>query len=135
MLWIALHLPDLPLQVFTRGVADPGVLAVVDHRPRQHLVAASPAAFALGVEPGAGKYDTTRGHPPRPAWLLPEPRPLASIRALELLCGPERIASGWWDGKDVCRDYFIARTPDAAMWWIFRRLDQSQGWFLHGYFG
>jgi len=97
-----------------------------DHRPE----------YAWRVsEPGAGKYDGMPERPPRPAWLLPQPRPLASIRALEILCGPERIASGWWDGKDVCRDYFIARTPESAMWWIFRRLDPPQGWYLHGYFG
>ena len=53
----------------------------------------------------------------RPFWLLPAPEPLAEIGAaphrggpLKLLAGPERIESGWWDGSDVARDYFVART-------------------------
>mgnify|MGYP000057601428 FL=1 len=53
------------------------------------------------------------------AWLLEAPRPLPEKNAvplhedgpLTLLAGPERIESGWWDGGDVKRDYFIARTP------------------------
>ena len=28
---------------------------------------------------------------------------------LELLAGPERIESGWWDGADVQRDYYVAQ--------------------------
>jgi protein ImuB len=55
-----------------------------------------------------------------------------------VLCGPERIEGGWWDGQSVTRDYFIARTVDGALVWIFRtRLpaeSASPGWFLHGRF-
>ena len=43
---------------------------------------------------------------PRPVWLLNEPVPLPKP---EILQGPERIESGWWDGKGVARDYYIAR--------------------------
>ncbi|THF58061.1 Y-family DNA polymerase [Pseudothauera rhizosphaerae] len=52
MLWLALLLPDLPLQVFTRGAPEAGLLAVVESHPRQRIVAASPAARALGVNAG-----------------------------------------------------------------------------------
>ena len=52
----------------------------------------------------------------RPLWLLPAPQPLDERRgrplhrgALELVAGPERIESGWWDGADVPRDYYVAR--------------------------
>src|SRR5690606_21339699 len=52
MYWLALLLPDLPLQVFTRGTDEPGMLAITESRPRQQVVAASPAARALGVTAG-----------------------------------------------------------------------------------
>ena len=51
---------------------------------------------------------------------------------LELLAGPERIESGWWDGGEVARDYFIARAPSSALLWIFRA--RGGGWYLHGLF-
>ena len=55
MLWCALYLPDLALQVFTRGRSDSTPLAVLGPRPRQRVVAACPAAVACGVEPGLGR--------------------------------------------------------------------------------
>lgn len=66
---------------------------------------------------------------PRPLWLL-EPARRLGEREFVLLAGPERIESGWWDGDDVARDYFIAvRGPSLA--WIYRA---REGWFLHGLF-
>lgn len=82
----------------------------------------------------------------RPVWLLPQPQPLRERgphplldgRPLQLLAGPQRIESGWWDGEPVARDYFIAQADDGALVWICRaRLPLSQpgtGWFLHGRF-
>jgi protein ImuB len=68
--------------------------------------------------------------PPRPCWLLPEPR---AIRApARLLAGPERIESGWWDGDDVARDYYLACDSDGARLWVYRDLRGGQ-WHLHGY--
>ena len=58
--------------------------------------------------------------------------------ALSLLAGPERIESGWWDGKDAKRDYFVAQNPEQSLLWIFRdRPAQSAAgsWYLHGIFG
>ena len=53
--------------------------------------------------------------------------------ALErIVAGPERIESGWWDGADVKRDYFIARTPREALVWVYR--ERQAGWYLHGIF-
>ena len=34
--------------------------------------------------------------------------------------GPERIESGWWDGADVRRDYFVAVSPRGETAWIAR---------------
>ena len=91
--------------------------------------------------------------PPRPLWLLEQPEPLAEVDGrpyrqgpLQLLAGPERIESGWWDrgettGEenieavgDIRRDYFIARAPDNSWLWIFRDVRAPGGWFLHGHF-
>jgi protein ImuB len=84
----------------------------------------------------------------RPIWLLAQPQPLPERRSqpwldggpLQLLAGPERIESGWWDGAPALRDYFVASAADGALVWIYRaRLPGgdagADGWFLHGRFG
>ena len=69
------------------------------------------------------------------------PRPLGEIARcrgydgpLTLLAGPERIESGWWDGDDVTRDYFVARNPAQSLLWIYRERRENGGWYLHGFF-
>jgi protein ImuB len=47
--------------------------------------------------------------------------------------GPERIESGWWDGRGVARDYYIARQIRGARLWVFQER-QSKRWYLHGVF-
>jgi protein ImuB len=78
--------------------------------------------------------------PPRPLWLLAEPEPLGHLLEAQpwvLQDGPERIESGWWDGVDVRRDYFVARNPRGETVWIYRDhrygIDDGE-WFLHGVF-
>jgi protein ImuB len=77
---------------------------------------------------------------PRPLWLLTEPQPLSSLLEKHpwvLRDGPERIESGWWDGGDVRRDYFVAASPTGELAWIYRdhRYGVDDGeWFLHGVF-
>lgn len=66
----------------------------------------------------------------RPAMQLPAPIPLQEQVAL--VHGPERIVSGWWDGDEIMRDYYIAHTKQGRWLWVFR--DQHKHWFLHGYF-
>ena len=76
-------------------------------------------------------------------WLLEQPCRLDEVDSkpryrdgpLALLAGPERIESGWWDGDDVKRDYFIAETADRATLWVYRERRQPGGWYLHGIFG
>jgi protein ImuB len=67
---------------------------------------------------------------PRPVWLLQEPLPLSKP---DILQGPERIESGWWDGKGVARDYYIARRQHGAKLWVFQER-HSKRWYLHGVF-
>jgi protein ImuB len=91
------------------------------------------------AEPGANSGPAS--HLPRPVWLLPRPRRLdmqddmpALDGRLTLLKGPERIESGWWDGNDVMRDYYVARSPSGATFWIYRERSKQADWFLHGVF-
>jgi len=71
---------------------------------------------------------------PRPLWLLARPVPLER-EGLTLLAGPERIESGWWDGDDVRRDYFVAEDPGGSRLWVFRMREGERRWYLHGIFG
>ncbi|MGH8530352.1 MAG: Y-family DNA polymerase [Nevskiales bacterium] len=66
--------------------------------------------------------------PPRPIWLLREPRQLAELP--QLLSPPERIETAWWDTSDVRRDYYLAEL-DGSRLWIFREA-ASREWWLHG---
>jgi protein ImuB len=107
-----------------------GFVLRAEHRPER-------AVAAAGL--GAGQSQIDFGE--RPFWLLDRPRPLQEISAvphyegpLDLLAGPERIESGWWDGDDVARDYFIARTQNESLVWIYRERRGENGWYLHGIF-
>ena len=106
-----------------------GLAVQPEHRPEFASAAAEPRTRQQQLEFGE-----------RPMWLLDRPRLLEEIGArphhegpLELLAGPERIESGWWDGGDVSRDYFIARMRNEALVWIYRERGGG-GWYLHGMF-
>jgi protein ImuB len=109
-----------------------------EHRPERanECEVASPSA------PGSRRSgaEADMAFPPRPVWLLAEPAPLGEIVEAQpwvLRDGPERIESGWWDGADVRRDYFVAATPRGELAWIYRDhrygIDDGE-WFLHGLF-
>jgi protein ImuB len=112
-----------------------GVCLIPEHRPeaawrRVH-------ELRLGAAPRAGEGMIDRGMAqdrPRPIWLLQEPLPLLEPEILE---GPERIESGWWDGKGVARDYYVARDglgqARGTRLWVFQER-QSKRWFVHGIF-
>jgi protein ImuB len=109
-----------------------GLALVPEHRPELAHRAAEPGT------PAARPHDA-----PRPLWLLAEPRPLAAgpqgprlDGPLELLEGPERIESGWWDDGDVRRDYFVARATTQARLWVYREIgaDAAERWYLQGLF-
>lgn len=81
-----------------------------------------------------------------PSWLLRQPLPLQApggrpdyLGSLELLSGPERIETAWWEGTATLRDYYIARNPQVGLVWLYRerlkRPDGGQGWYLQGVFG
>jgi protein ImuB len=104
-----------------------GVCLIEEHRPE----AAWGKVQALTLGP-ASKHAPAVAEPqmPRPVWLLAEP---LAISKPDLLQGPERIESGWWDGKGVARDYYIARQAQSERLWVFQ--DRHTGhWYLHGVF-
>ncbi len=99
-----------------------GLAGVEDHRPeyswRPRMLNEKAACIAL---------------PHRPAWLLPKPK-RCDIGRYEILAGPERIESGWWDGRDCRRDYFIVRDAHGSTLWAFHEYKPRRGWYLHGIF-
>ncbi len=109
-----------------------GLACHADHRP-ELASRASPGQPAL-------KAPAT-SLPPRPLWLVDPPEALRESHGrpqragpLALVAGPERIESGWWDGLDARRDYFIAVDSEHRWLWIFRDPRPPCGWFLHGWF-
>ena len=95
---------------------------VDEHRPERatRMVPADMAPGPRSTPDEAGPQVTLLT---RPVWLWREPqalhdegaRPLLDGRPLQLLAGPERIESGWWDGALAARDYFIAAAGDGAL--------------------
>jgi len=71
--------------------------------------------------------------PPRPSWLLPHPVPLRG-HGLRIVSGPERLESGWWDGEDARRDYYVLETAQGQRAWAFAPVGEREGWMLHGWF-
>ena len=112
-----------------------GLARVSEHRPENAWRVTEPALEAAVAQHRAGT-------PRRPLWLLHAPQELEAQRgrprhrgALTLLAGPERIESGWWDGSDVQRDYYVASDAGGAHLWIYRECAGARRWFLQGLFG
>lgn len=156
-----------------------------DHRPEHMQVWMPAVAYGKAVKPVTAlkkrkiKAATPGGQTDGalyPTWLLPRPLKLALHNdrplyqgPLALLAGPQRLEAAWWDvagmgpellrsGKPLAtlRDYFLARSEQAGLLWIYReRLmgrqyeaestsgstqGQEKGaadshWYLHGLFG
>jgi protein ImuB len=98
-----------------------GLATHPDHRPEHAW---------RRVEPGEWDPHEFRQPGPRPLWLFQTRKKLEESE-FELLAGPERIESGWWDGDEASRDYFVAQMRDASLAWIYR---EKEGWFVHGLF-
>lgn len=90
-----------------------------DHRPER----------ATRTDVGAPPPDTL---PPRPSWLLVRPTPLRG--KVDILAGPERIESGWWDNGDVRRDYYVLRTAQGQRAWGYCAPGEAGPYMLHGWF-
>jgi protein ImuB len=129
-------------------------IAQADHRPerRQAWVAAAQAL----TKPSAASTQALHADSLMPAWLLPQPLPLEVRQDVPQYGGPlrrlarlYRVETGWWEDADggqsspALRDYFIARSEQAGLLWIYRErpaaLAAAEGtsqarWFLHGFY-
>jgi len=136
--------------------------AVADHRP-ERMQAWRPARSVViagsTLNPGGGGASpglrvrpamTNAGDALYPPWLLPHALPLEVRNDVPHYGGPlrrltrlYRVETGWWeDGRPALRDYFIARSEEAGLVWIYRErpLQLTQGleqarsfrWYLQG---
>jgi len=116
-----------------------GIRPVPEHRPESAWEAVSPLDGT-----GKSRHTGTRCDGfvlRRPLWMLDDPQRLRVVAGkpvfhdvLDLEGGPERIETGWWDGKDIRRDYYVARNRRGTRLWIFEDRRASH-WYLHGLFG
>lgn len=147
----------------------------LDHRPEHmqvwhHAAINILAISAYGVSTRGQKHvtkaacltDGTCAHWAQalyPSWLLEAPLPLLVRQQhpqyqgpLALLAGPQRLETGWWGGGECAlRDYFVARSAQSGLLWVYReRLGSPSGpgevngqdhadahpakWYLHGFF-
>ena len=120
-----------------------GVASIPEHRPEAAWRRVHELSLTSVRRMGEKMTDRGSGDDmPRPVWLLDTPLAISLSNMQEghrsglvLEQGPERIESGWWDGRGVARDYYIARQrqPHGARLWVFQeRL--SKRWYLHGVF-
>ncbi len=133
-----------------------GLRSLAEHRPQQAWDEVDPLEGAAGGG-GAGPSPWNRVRElsaaadrgegddlllERPLWILTQPQRLAVHEGhpchdgpLQFMDGPERIESGWWDGADTARDYYVAETGAGARLWIYRERRRPAGWYLQGIFG
>jgi len=98
------------------------VRAHADHRPE--------CAWQAG---NALTSDSPLSLSPRPGWLLREPVPVHES-GVRILAGPERIESGWWDGGDVRRDYYLIETRSGQRAWAYQTVGEGGSLLLQGWF-
>ncbi len=123
---------------------------VADHRPEAAWRVARPEACLDTASARPWEQAPQDGHrvralaadAARPLWLLPSPRLLRQRGALPRYRGalclegdPQRIETGWWDGRDVARDYYNARDVHGRRLWLFREREPPHRWFLQGVYG
>jgi protein ImuB len=119
-----------------------GLCLVPEHRPESAWRVTEPGTRTPAAVPGCAT-DAGRATGAawaalsrRPLWLLHTPETLpCALHDLQLVDGPERIETGWWDGGDVARDYYVARDAAGAELWVYRERLPPHGWYLHGVFG
>lgn len=118
-----------------------GVMTVAEHRPQYAWQPRS--SFGELPESLAEMQRTSSLVLQRPLWMLEEPRLLTMAQGkphyqgpLQLLSGPERLETGWWDDAGIARDYFVAVNPKGVHLWVYRSRGRDKGcWYLHGMFG
>ena len=104
-----------------------GLACVADHRPGR----------AWRFAPLDAKPSAQAACAARPFWLLQRPMPLQGAPQ-QVIVGPERIESGWWDERDQRRDYYVVEMHGGQRAWAFLQsgspANATTGWTLHGWF-
>jgi protein ImuB len=119
-----------------------GLRPVPEHRPESAWkvvrLCDEDSRTVSGTMSGKSAYNRVRY---RPLWMLAEPRALPMVAGrpvfqgeLNLEDNPERIETGWWDGRDIRRDYYRAWNHQGMRLWVFQDCRESR-WYLHGLFG
>jgi protein ImuB len=116
-----------------------GVRSVAEHRPEAAWQRVQELRLSAVLPAGRPRPEIPSDRL-RPVWLLDEPAQLSLSEIRQILEepevveeGPERIESGWWDGKGIARDYYIVRRTGGARLWVFQER-RSRRWYLHGVF-
>jgi protein ImuB len=110
-----------------------GIALADDHRPERGWKPGTDPSFHGAEQKGQIRQ--------RPIWLLQRAQRLVTAEGnpclqgpLALVAGPERIESGWWDGDEVTRDYYVARNPHGETYWVYREHRDPGAWYVHGVF-
>ena len=106
-------------------------LEVADHRPDRAWRMCAPDTRRS--ERKSHLPQRPQGMASRPLWLLRKAIPLRSS-SLQILAGPERIESGWWDGDDQRHDYYIVQTRVGQRAWAYVAPGEIGNWMLQGWF-
>jgi len=132
-----------------------GLRCLAEHRPQQAWHEVDPLEGMTDGGAGPSPWNRVRELPAaagggegddllleRPLWILTQPQRLAVHEGhpchdgpLRFVEGPERIESGWWDGADTARDYYVAETDAGVRLWIYRERRPPAAWYLQGIFG
>jgi protein ImuB len=118
-----------------------GIRPVAEYRPESAWTAADLCQEDVGPVRGVPDKSSYERSNHRPLWMLAEPLMLSMAAGRPVFRGelnlendPERIETGWWDGRDVRRDYYRAWNRHGMQLWIFQDRRESR-WYLHGLFG
>lgn len=108
-----------------------------DHRP-EHMQTWVPARSHAAESTAHPQSESLY-----PTWLLPRALQLETKSDIPHYGGPlrrltrlYRVETAWWEeGGPACRDYFIAKSNQAGLVWIYRERpvgESSSRWFLQG---
>ncbi len=141
-------LPRVAAPDVVQGLARAAAPAAPARASRSHPVARTARNARTGASDRV-REPAQALDPLYPAWLLPEPLPLEVQRNRPQYGGPlkrlvrlYRVETGWWEaGRSVRRDYYIARSPEAGLVWVYQEHaapasddapPRPARWFLQG---
>ena len=108
------------------------IAALPDHRP-EYAWCRNRLGTQNVAPPSAGRH-----YIGRPCWLLSSPKKLSPGIEPEHLYAQEWIQGGWWEERDIDRQYFCKLTARGSRGWLYRDISGAEdmpGVYLHGLFG